>query len=57
MKFNRDHIVLDIKTNEMVCHHCGERYQIKMPIGLGRMANLIEGFMLMHEHCKPGEIK
>lgn len=53
MKLNRDHIVLDYETYELHCRHCGERYKIKMPIGLGRMANLMEGFMLIHEHCEP----
>ena len=57
MKPNRDHIILDISTHEICCHHCGVRYQVKMPIGLGRMVNLMEGFMLIHQHCEKSEEK
>ena len=51
MKPNRDHIVFDVKTTEIHCGHCDGRFQIKMPIGLGRIVNVMEGFMQAHENC------
>ena len=52
-KPNRDHLVYEYTTGAILCEHCGASYQVKLPVGLGRFANIIEGFMLIHEHCEP----
>ncbi len=50
-----DWIEFDLKTGELCCQRCGERYQIAMPIAIKLLVAKGDGFAKMHSMCKEKE--
>ena len=52
---NTDHVVLEKCTNACLCTHCGQRYQINMPVPISIMTAIIDAFIDSHRECQKTE--
>ena len=48
---NYDYVVVDGKTNEIVCKHCGERQKLKMPMSIDIFSKVCQFFVNSHKGC------
>lgn len=51
-----DHVVLDLKTSELHCKHCGDRYRMALPCNLSVLIGASEAYRRVHRHCRPAEV-
>jgi hypothetical protein len=49
----RRHLVIDSRTGEMVCQHCGDRHSFPGMATFKAVLTEIEGFCRRNENCKP----
>lgn len=53
-----DHVVLDAKTQEYVCDHCGELMPLpKLPMRIDLFVGIGKAFVAAHRRCKRREAK
>ena len=50
---NTDHVVIDSRTQECVCKHCGVTHKLTLPAPIGIVVAVSRAFIKEHEHCKP----
>jgi hypothetical protein len=49
---NTDHVVMNAKTNEFECLHCGSTYKPTMPAPVSLFVKMTREFSRIHKHCK-----
>lgn len=50
---NADHVVVDMKTQEFTCTHCGQRYLPNLPSPINLYVAISQAFVKSHRRCKP----
>lgn len=53
MKSNTDHVVMDTRTNEFRCEHCGSTYKPTLPAPISMFVAMTKEFTKAHRNCKP----
>ncbi len=55
---NTDHVVMNVKTNEFECLHCGSTYKPTLPAPISMFVKMTREFSRIHKGCKhPDTIK
>lgn len=51
MSKNTAHVVVDFRTSEAHCKHCGERYRLELPARVTVLVAALEAFTKAHRNC------
>jgi hypothetical protein len=53
---NTDHVVMDARTHEFACRHCGARRAVLMPMPISDFVSQSRAFTAEHAGCpKPSQ--
>jgi hypothetical protein len=50
-----DHVVIDCRTSEMHCSHCGHRQPLALPMSLDLVLALQRAYLKQHKDCRKPE--
>lgn len=49
----QEHVVIGNRDNSMRCMHCGDSYEMEMPVALDVFVKKATAFVNMHRDCPP----
>jgi len=53
MKQDTPHLIMNLKTGDMECLHCGTKQPVSYPIGIPIILAMMKAFKKIHKGCKP----
>ena len=51
-----DHVVMDTRTSEMHCEHCGDRQALPLPMNVTLVVALTDAYLKIHRKCSKREV-
>lgn len=48
-----DHVVMEVRSNQFLCLHCGAAYAPAMPAPVDLFVAMTKEFLKAHKDCKP----